>query len=136
MIKARFGFLQVKLFFYEGDSIISLDKGSKIAKLPGEGSMVAYLKIIKKCFTVVNAYGHPYYNNLVDINTSLPMFLFPIWSEKQDIIGAMEIVTAKGFTSLEGTANILLKSTIEEVLGYLSEIINNLYLEKFLNTRH
>jgi hypothetical protein len=41
-------------------------------------------------------------------------------------------VTAKGFTSFdEQSINALLKSAIEDVLEYMSQIIHNLYIQKF-----
>lgn len=45
--------------------------------------MVSYLRIIKKCYCLINSYSHPYFNNLVDIDTSLPVCNYPIWSEGQ-----------------------------------------------------
>ncbi len=79
----------MKAYFYGAEGITSIGKDGQLEQLPGHGSMVSYLRVIKKCYCVINSYSHPYFNNLVDIDTSLPVCLYPVWSDSQDISGCL-----------------------------------------------
>lgn len=81
---------------------------------------------------VADGYGHPLFNGLVDLETSLPLLCIPLkHSKTNEVIGAIQVINVKGVQGLAAlkrpNIDALDKETLDFFCRNLSQAVLNCY---------
>lgn len=78
-----------------------------------------------KMINIFNCYAHAQFNPLVDITTQMPVIMLPIHehNNKDDTIGAIEVVNVKGFATMFQKVQPKIATIDQEVLEFFTQQI-------------
>ena len=93
---------KVLLCDYADSKLVSYSKDGKEHKFPMNSGIAGVVAIKGEFQNVANAVNHNFYNGLVDIDTHMPLVVFPI-RVNNEIIGVFEVINAKGIQGLSST---------------------------------
>lgn len=93
--------------------------------------IVGNVVLTKEIANINNAYSHPQYNGMVDLETTLPIICIPIMHpDRKEVMGVYEILNPKGLQGSLAKQKSKINGVEYEILQFftlqLSQIINNI----------
>jgi len=113
---------QVHFYLCGKETMIAVEPdGMEEAFLPM--GLVGHCATTGQLLNIENAYQHPLFNNQVDIETSLPIIVFPVKSEAGEVLGVLEFVNPKGIQGRSDSHKAKIDPLDFELLGYYAKLL-------------
>ena len=122
MVQALLASSQVLFYLCGQETMISIEAdGLEEAFLPM--GLVGHSATTGQILNIENAYQHPLFNNQVDIETSMPVIVFPVKKEDGQVLGVLEFVNPKGIQGRADSHKAKIDPLDYELLGYYSRVL-------------
>ena len=122
MVQSLLAASQVHFYLCGKETMIAVEPdGMEEAFLPM--GLVGHCATTGQLLNIENAYQHPLFNNQVDIETSLPIIVFPVKSEAGEVLGVLEFVNPKGIQGRSDSHKAKIDPLDFELLGYYAKLL-------------
>lgn len=122
MIQSLLAASQVRFYLCGKETMIAVEPdGMEEAFLPM--GLVGHCAEIAQLLNIENAYQHPLFNNQVDIETSMPIIVYPVQSETGEVLGVLEFVNPKGIQGRAEAHKAKIDPLDFELLGYYAKLL-------------
>ena len=85
--------------------------------------LVGHCATTGQLLNIENAYQHPLFNNQVDIETSMPIIVYPVKKDTGEVLGVLEFVNPKGIHGRAEAHKAKIDPLDFELLGYYARLL-------------
>lgn len=122
MIQSLLAASQVLFYLCGKETMIAIEPdGMEEAFLPM--GLVGHCASTGQLLNIENAYQHPLFNNQVDIETSLPIIVYPVKKHTGEVLGVLEFVNPKGIQGRSDSHKAKIDPLDYELLGYYARLL-------------